>query len=89
MTVFVGDNGTGKSTLVEALAVAAGFNAEGSSRNLQLEMFVTHSALVSSLRLRWSCRPRWGWFLRAETFYGMATHITLDDDVDARDDRWV
>ncbi len=84
VTVFVGDNGTGKSTLVEALAVAAGFNAEGGSRNLKFETFATHSALASSLRLRWSRRPRWGWFLRAETFYGMATHITLDDEVDAQ-----
>jgi len=79
VTVFVGDNGTGKSTLVEALAVAAGFNAEGGSRNLQFETYATHSALASSLRLRWSRRPHWGWFLRAETFYGMATHVHLDD----------
>lgn len=80
VTVFVGDNGTGKSTLVEALAVAAGFNPEGGSRNLQFETFATHSPLASTLRLRWAGRPRWGWFLRAETFYGMATHIHLDDD---------
>lgn len=80
VTVFVGDNGTGKSTLVEALAVAAGFNAEGGSRNLQFETYATHSELASSLRLRWSRRPAWGWFLRAETFYGMATHIHRDDD---------
>jgi predicted ATPase len=80
VTVFVGDNGTGKSTLIEALAVAAGFNAEGGSRNLQFQTYATHSALASRLRLRWSRRPRWGWFLRAETFYGMATHIHLDDD---------
>jgi predicted ATPase len=82
VTVLVGDNGTGKSTLVEALAVAAGFNAEGGSRNLQFETYATHSALASRLRLRWARRPRWGWFLRAETFYGMATHIHLDDDID-------
>src|SRR4029077_790663 len=75
-----GDNGTGKSTLVEALAIAAGFNAEGGSRNLQFETYGTHSALASRLRIRWARRPRGGWFLRAETFYGMATHITLDDD---------
>lgn len=80
VTVFVGDNGTGKSTLVEALAVAAGFNAGGGSRNLQFETFATHSELASSLRLRWTRRPAWGWFLRAETFYGMATHIHRDND---------
>ena len=82
VTIFVGDNGSGKSTLVEALAVAAGFNAEGGSRNLQFETYATHSALASRLELRWARRPRWGWFLRAETFYGMATHIHRDDDID-------
>ena len=34
VTFFVGENGTGKSTLLEAIALAAGFNAEGGSRNL-------------------------------------------------------
>jgi predicted ATPase len=79
VTVFVGDNGTGKSTIVEALAVAAGFNAEGGSRNLNFRTHSTHSALHEHLELRWTTRPRWGWFLRAETFYGMATHIATDD----------
>jgi predicted ATPase len=84
VTLFVGDNGTGKSTLVEALAIAAGFNAEGGSRNLQFETYATHSELAAALKLRWAKRPRWGWFLRAETFYGMATHIHRDDEVDDR-----
>jgi predicted ATPase len=81
VTVFVGDNGSGKSTLVEALAVAAGFNAEGGSKNLQFETMATDSDLSKHLRLAWEKRPRWGWFLRAETFYGMATHITRDGDL--------
>ena len=80
VTVLVGDNATGKSTLVEALAVAAGFNAEGGSRNLRFETYATHSPLADNLVLRWNSRPRWGWFLRAETFYGMASHIHSDDD---------
>lgn len=79
VTVLVGDNGTGKSTLVEAIAVAAGFNAEGGSRNLQFATFATHSELADRLTLRWDRRPRWGWFLRAETFYGMATTIESDE----------
>ncbi len=78
VTVLAGDNGTGKSTLVEAIAVAAGFNAEGGSRNLQFTTNDTHSALADDLVLEWERRPRWGWFLRAETFYGMATHIEAD-----------
>jgi predicted ATPase len=77
-TVLVGDNGSGKSTLVEALAVAAGFNAEGGSKNLQFETMATESDLSKHLRLAWEKRPAWGWFLRAETFYGMATHIARD-----------
>ncbi len=80
VTVLVGDNGTGKSTVVEALAVAAGFNAEGGSRNLRFETYATHSDLADHLTLRWERRPKWGWFLRAETFYGMASHIHTDDD---------
>lgn len=80
VTVLVGDNGTGKSTLIEALAVAWGLNPEGGSRNLQFETFGTHSELSDAITLDFTRRPRWGWFLRAETFYGMATHIHLDDD---------
>ena len=80
VTVIAGDNGSGKSTLIEAIAVAAGFNAEGGSKNLMFRTHDTHSALADHLSLRWKERPKWGWFLRAETFYGMATHISLDDD---------
>lgn len=80
VTVLVGDNGTGKSTLIEALAIAAGLNPEGGSRNLQFETYDTHSELARSLTLVYERRPRWGWFLRAETFYGMASHIHTDDD---------
>lgn len=80
VTVLCGDNGSGKSTLVEAIAVAAGFNPEGGSRNLSFATHDTHSELADHLILTWSTRPRWGWFLRAESFYGLATHITLDDD---------
>ncbi len=80
VTVLVGENGSGKSTLVEAIAVAAGFNAEGDRQGLQFETFSTHSALADHLQLGWAKRPSWGWFLRAETFYGMASHIATDDD---------
>lgn len=80
VTVLAGDNGTGKSTLVEAIAIAAGFNPEGGSRNLMFATHDTHSALCDRLLLEWRKRPRWGWFLRAETFYGMASHIAEDDD---------
>ncbi len=80
VTMFVGDNGSGKSTLIEAIAVASGFNPEGGGRNLTFETHATHSELHRHLRLRFGRRPARGWFLRAETFYGMATRITTDDD---------
>jgi predicted ATPase len=78
VTVFVGDNGTGKSTLIEALAVATGFNPEGGDRNLRFETHATHTGLREHLDLRFRRRPAHGWFLRAETFYGMATRIETD-----------
>jgi predicted ATPase len=79
VTVLVGNNGSGKSTVVEALAVACGFNAEGGSRNLRFETHGTHSELARHITLRWRRQAQWGWFLRAETFYGMATRIVTDD----------
>jgi predicted ATPase len=62
-TVLVGDNGTGKSTLVKALAVAAGFNAEGGSKNLRFTTYATHSLLSRGLVLTWDRMPKWGWFI--------------------------
>ena len=78
VTILVGANGSGKSTIVEAVATTAGLNAEGGSTNLRFATHSTHSSLGDHLSLRWAKRPSWGWFLRAETFYGMATHITRD-----------
>ncbi len=80
VTILAGPNGSGKSTVIEALAVAAGFNPEGGSRNLVFDTHATHSMLYDYLTLEWGSRPRWGWFLRAETYYGMASHITEDND---------
>jgi predicted ATPase len=47
ITIFAGDNGTGTSTLIEAVAVATGFNVEGGGRNLRFETFATHSPLLT------------------------------------------
>ena len=79
MTILAGANGVGKSTLLEAIAVTAGFNPEGGSRNLNFATHNTHSTLADHLTLEWNRHPRWGWFLRAETFYGMASHIENDE----------
>ncbi len=76
VTFLIGENGSGKSTLIEALAVAWGFNAEGGSRNFNFETFSSHSALHKDLRLSKSAkRARDGFFLRAESYFNLATNI--------------
>jgi predicted ATPase len=73
VTVLVGENGSGKSTLIEAIAVAAGFNPEGGSFQVRFETTPSHSPLSDHLRLVWSRRLQPGWFLRAESFYNVAS----------------
>lgn len=82
LTFLVGDNGTGKSTLVEAIAVAAGFNPEGGSQSFRFATRATESSLGDQLVLRWGVRkPRTGFFLRAESYYNVASEIErLDQD---------
>ena len=74
VTFFVGENGTGKSTLLEAMAVNLGFNPEGGTRNYSFSTFDSHSDLCDAIRLvKGYKRPRGGYFLRAESFYNVAT----------------
>ena len=81
VTFLVGENGTGKSTLLEAIAVAAGFNAEGGTRNFNFSTNNTHSELHRCIGLSRRAYPRDGFFLRAESFYNVATNIDgLDAD---------
>ena len=81
VTFLVGENGTGKSTLLEAMAVALGFNAEGGSKNFRFETRASHSGLHACLGLVRSWRrPRDGYFLRAESFYNVATEIERLDE---------
>lgn len=76
VTFIVGENGSGKSTFIEAIAVAAGFNAEGGSRNFDFSTRDSTSGLHRHLKLVSSpSRPRTGYFLRAESFYNVATRI--------------
>jgi predicted ATPase len=76
VTLFAGENGSGKSTLIEAIAVAAGFNPEGGSRSVTVSTRPSHSGLHRALRLvRGPRRPRTGYFLRAESFFNVATYI--------------
>lgn len=81
VTFLVGENGSGKSTLLEAIAVAAGFNPEGGSKNLRFSSMDTHSSLHRNLRLiRSPVLPKDGYFLRAESFYNMASSIDRLDE---------
>lgn len=76
VTFFIGENGSGKSTLLEAIAVALGFNAEGGSKNFQFSTRRSHSVLHEHLRIaKGFKRPRTGFFLRAESFFNVATEI--------------
>lgn len=74
VTFFVGENGSGKSTMLEAIAIAAGFNPEGGTKNYNFSTRDSHSELCNALRLTKGYRkPGWGYFLRAESFYNVAT----------------
>ncbi len=76
VTYLVGENGSGKSTVLEAIAVAAGFNAEGGSSNLRFSTRKSESSLNQAIRLvRGARRPRTGFFLRAESFFNVATEL--------------
>lgn len=76
VTFIVGENGTGKSTLLEAIAVAWGFNPEGGSQNFNFASRASHSDLHKFLQLKKGLRrPRDGYFFRAESFFNVATNI--------------
>lgn len=82
VTFLVGENGTGKSTLLEAIAVAYGFNAEGGTRNFTFSTRETHSPLYQNLVIARKRYAKDGFFLRAESFYNVASNIDELDEVD-------
>ncbi len=76
LTYLIGENGIGKSTVVEAVAVAAGLNPEGGSQHFSYATRASHSELGEAIRLvRGTRRPRSEFFLRAESFYTAATYL--------------
>lgn len=80
VTFLVGENGSGKSTLLEALAVALGINPEGGGKNFRFETRSSHSGLHAYLRVAKGVRrPKDAFFLRAESFYNVATEIEKMD----------
>jgi predicted ATPase len=81
ITFLVGENGTGKSTLLEGVSVALGFNAEGGTKNFSFCTRASHSELHTCLRLvRSYRRPRDSYFLRAESFFNIASEIERLDN---------
>jgi predicted ATPase len=74
--LFVGENGTGKSTLLEALAVAAKLPAVGSGSLARDPTLKAQRRLADALRLSWRGRTHRGFFLRAEDFFGFQKSVT-------------
>jgi predicted ATPase len=76
VTLLVGENGTGKSTIVEAVAMAFGLSPEGGSTHARHSTRATESDLWRWIRLERSPgAPRWGFFLRAETMHGFYSYL--------------
>lgn len=75
VTFFVGENGTGKSTFLEAIAYQCGFNTAGGSRNNNYDVDSSCAALGDHIKLIWSPKISSGFFLRAETFYNFASYL--------------
>src|ERR1700691_4131482 len=87
ITIIVGENGTGKSTLLEGIAVLAGYDEAGGGKGY---MPVDHSNAVEvmggdlskALRASWLPKITNGWFFRAESFFSVARYLdeaALDD----------
>jgi predicted ATPase len=75
VTMFVGENGSGKSTVLEALAIAARAITAGSAEATEDPTLLGVRALARRLRLSWAKRTHRGFYLRAEDFFGYAKRI--------------
>ena len=86
VTFLVGENGSGKSTIVEGVAIAYGLSPEGGSRNAMHSTRPTESPLSDWLRLRRGVgASRWGFFLRAETMHSFYTYLEANPSTSAPD----
>lgn len=75
VTFFVGENGSGKSTILEAVAWSVGFGAHGGGRDHQFAADAEGHALGRALRLSWRQRTTDGFYLRAETFHNFSSYL--------------
>jgi predicted ATPase len=86
VTFFVGENGSGKSTLLEGIAGAFGLNPEGGTKHVRFATRPSHSTLFRELKLtKTRPAPTDSYFLRAETFYNLASVIERPEDRRAYD----
>ena len=82
VTFLAGENGSGKSTIIESIAIAAGFNAEGGTKNYNFISQDSSSSLHKNLTLiRGTVREKSGYFLRAESFYTTANYADSGTDL--------
>lgn len=82
VTFLVGENGTGKSTILEAIAHKAGFGAEGGSRNISFKTgeekhYAGAQNLADYFTLSWRQKPKNGYFFRAESFFNIANYLDV------------
>lgn len=75
VTFLVGENGIGKSTLIEGVAVALNLPAEGGTENFRYKTLDTTSKLSNYLRIPIYNKPKTKFFLRAESFYNFSTEV--------------
>ncbi len=75
VTIIVGENGTGKSTLLEGIAAQCGFNLSGGNRNHVYSADLNQSALGNALRLGWLPKVTTGFFMRAESFFNFGRYL--------------
>lgn len=80
VTFFVGENGSGKSTILEAMAWNAGFGPEGGSKNIhfktaQEKNYTGAQLLADQMTLSWRVKPKNGYFFRAESFFNVANYL--------------
>lgn len=87
VTFFVGENGAGKSTILEAIAHNAGFGLEGGSKNISFKTSQEYTyngvySLAECFTLSWRMKPKNGYFFRAESFFNVANYLdTLESTV--------
>ena len=75
VTFLVGENGIGKSTLIEAIAVSLNLNPEGGTQNFTFKTRDTHSNLSNYMRVSTPNIPKTKFFLRAESFYNFSSEV--------------